>query len=108
MDNSTDVDDRLLGALLNNEIEEVSTQQQAYSTAFPENNEMKEASTEQQADSTALHEDNEFVEVLTLQQAQSTATPENIQENIGADQIVPEIVGIQVRLPPQPDYSTDF
>jgi hypothetical protein len=108
MDNSSDVDDRLLGALLNKEIEGASTQQQTYSTTLPGNSEMKEPSTEQQADSTTLHEDNESEEDLTLQQAQSTATPENIQENIGADQIVPEIVGIQVRLPPQPDYSTDF
>jgi hypothetical protein len=108
MDNSSDVDDRLFGALLNNEIEEVSTQQQSYSTKFPENNEMKEASTEQQADSTALHEDHESEEVLTLQQAQITATPENIQDTTGADQIIPEIAGTQVRLPPQPDHSTDF
>ena len=108
MDNSSNVDDRPLETLLNNEIEEVSAQQQAYSTTFPENNEMKEASTEQQADSTTLHEDNESEEVLTLQQAQITATPENIQDKIGADQIIPEIAGTQVRLPPQPDHSTDF
>jgi hypothetical protein len=108
MDKSSEVDDRLLGALLNNEIEEVSTQQQAHSTTLPENNEMKEASTEQQADSTTLHEDNESEKDLTLQQAQSTAAPENIQDNIGADQIIPETAGTQVRLPPQPDHSTDF
>jgi hypothetical protein len=88
MDNSSDVDDRILGALLNKEIEEPSTQQQTYSTTLPGNSEMKETSTEQQA--------------------QSTATPENIQEDFGADQIIPEIVGTQVRLPPQPDHSTDI
>jgi hypothetical protein len=108
MDNSSDLDDGLLGVLLNNEIEEVSTLEQAYGTTFPENNEMKEPSTEQQADSTTLHENNESEEGLTLQQAQSTATPENIQENIGADQIIPEIAETQVKLPPQPDHSTDF
>jgi len=102
MDNSSDIEDRLLEAILNNEIEEASADQQAHSTTLLENNEIIESSTEQQSYGTTSPGNNEVEENLTEQQAQSTTTAENLQDNMLA------IIGTKVRLPLYQDHSTNL